>query len=554
MKWPVPLSRASKFLTLIVSAGVELAAFVFASPTTAQTYADIPIYSFAGGSDGASPRASVIQASDGNLYGTTLSGGSGSYGTVFKISNPTTSPTETVIHAFTGGVDGGWPYSPLLQASDGNLYGTTFVGGSGSACGGGSCGVVFRIGNLSTVPTFSVIYDFAGGSDGSDPEAALIQASDSNLYGTTPYGGSSGSGTVFKITNLGTTPVESIVYSFSGGMFDGATPRVALVQASDGNLYGTTDSGGSNGSGTIFKIRIQSGTPTESVIYNFPSSTLEYYSSLIQASDGNLYGSMGYVGPGCGGGSDCGQVYRVSNLATSPTFVQIYSFLGGTDGAVPSALFQANDGFLYGTTVYGGGTTDCGGLGCGTVFQLINLAGTPTESVIYSFTGGGDGAGPSASVIQASDRNLYGTAQNGGTSFGTVFKIVNTNDHLAYYTLAPCRLIDTRPTSSAPYGGPSLAGGSQTNYLVTGYCGIPAGAKALSANVTAVTPQAGGDLRLFPTLQGSAPSSTMNFNADRTRANNVISSLDSNGRMTIQCDMLAGSSTNVLFDVNGYFR
>ena len=139
------------------------------------------IYSFTlGGSDGNNPFPSLIEASDGNLYGTTYSGGSTGAGTVFKISNPTTSPTESVIYSFAGGSDGSNPYASVVQASDGNLYGMMTSGGSSGA------GTVFKISNPTTSPTESVIYSFTGGSEGAGPVAAVVQASDGNLYGTTP--------------------------------------------------------------------------------------------------------------------------------------------------------------------------------------------------------------------------------------------------------------------------------------------------------------------------------------------------------------------------------
>ncbi len=421
-------------------------AFGVAVPGSAQPYSEVTVHDFAPApidcTDGMYPETSLIQASDGNLYGTTAYGGSGDGGTVFRISNLETTPVESVLYCFTGGTDGANPAAALIQASDGNLYGTTAQGGNTFLdtfdCQQG-CGTVFRIGNLTSSPTVSVIYTFTGkDGDGSAPLAPLVQASDGNLYGTTRYGGSGGGGTVFKITNLSTSPTESVVYSFNN-FKGGLSPSAALIQASDGNLYGTTDFGGLGnclsgnfmietvGCGTVFKISNLSSSPTGSVIYSFrgggfQSATQQF--SLIQASDGNLYGTThpasGYEGYG-------GTVFKISDLAASPTFSEIYSFKGGTDGESPSAaLIQAADGNLYGTTLYGGDTfnTFYCTRGCGTVFQISNLATSPTESVIYAFTGDADGAAPLASVIQASNGNLYGTAFSGGAaSAGTVFEI-----------------------------------------------------------------------------------------------------------------------------------
>ena len=198
-------------------------------------------------SDGGYPTAGLVLASDGNYYGTTNQGGSGTKGgTIFKI---TPSGTETLLYAFTGGNDGGSPSDALIQGSNGNFYGTTAAGGTGAAPGGD--GTVFEV---TPTGTETVLYSFAGGTgDGSAPGGSLLLASDGNFYGTTEGGGSSGDGTVFKITPAG---VETVVYSFTGGSSDGAIPKAALIQGSDGNLYGTTSAGGPSGYGTVFVVRL----------------------------------------------------------------------------------------------------------------------------------------------------------------------------------------------------------------------------------------------------------------------------------------------------------
>src|SRR5450830_86050 len=183
---------------------------------SAQPYTEATIHTFKPAPFGAYSQASLIQASDGNLYGTTPQGGVSGHGTVFKISNPTASPTESVIYSFTGGTDGGYPVASMIQASDGNLYGTTNAGGVQAVGCDYGCGTVFKISNLTTSPTESVIYRFTIGSDGAFPNAAVIQASDSNLYGTTYGGGTGFVGTVFKISNPTTSPTESVIYNFVG--------------------------------------------------------------------------------------------------------------------------------------------------------------------------------------------------------------------------------------------------------------------------------------------------------------------------------------------------
>jgi uncharacterized repeat protein (TIGR03803 family) len=238
------------------------------------------LYSFPAGSS--DPYTGLIQGSDGNLYGTTGAGGASDDGTVFKI---TTSGIESVLHAFPKtGSDGETPYAGLIQGSDGNFYGTTYFGGANNL------GAVFKV---TPSGTETILYSFAGGSDGEHPYAGVIQGNDGNFYGTTYQGGSSGFGTVFKITPSG---IETILYTFAGGS-DGANPEAGLVQGSDANFYGNTFQGGTSGFGTVFKI-----TPsgTETVLHSFAGSSdgANPSANLLQSSDGSLYGSTGAGGAG----------------------------------------------------------------------------------------------------------------------------------------------------------------------------------------------------------------------------------------------------------------
>jgi uncharacterized repeat protein (TIGR03803 family) len=200
------------------------------------------------GSDGLGPEGGLVQGNDGNFYGTTGSGGVHDAGTVFKIS---TNGTLTSLYSFTGGSDGAYPPAGLAQGNNGSFYGTTYSGGTSNA------GTVFKI---STNGTLTSLYSFTGSSDGANPLAGLVQATDGNFYGTTDTGGAytnqygQSQGTVFRITPGGTL---TTLYSFTGGS-DGAYPQAGLVQGADGNLYGTTSSGGTNNNGTIFRITLVS--------------------------------------------------------------------------------------------------------------------------------------------------------------------------------------------------------------------------------------------------------------------------------------------------------
>ncbi len=282
-------------------------------------------YSFAG-----IPYAGLVQSSDGNIYGTTASGGSSGRGTVFEI---TPSGTETALYSFPAGSSE--PYTGLIQGSDGNFYGTTGANGTSDD------GTVFKI---TPSGTETVLHAFAkSGTDGQIPYAGLIQGSDGNFYGTTYFGGANGLGTVFKVTPSGT---ETVLYSFAGGS-DGEHPYAGVVQGSDGNFYGTTYQGGTSGFGTVFKL-----TPsgTETVLYTFAGASVDGASpeaGVIQGTDGNFYGNTLQ-----GGASGLGTVFK---LTPSGTETILHSFAGGSDGANPGAnLLQGSDGNLYGSTGAGG--------------------------------------------------------------------------------------------------------------------------------------------------------------------------------------------------------
>jgi uncharacterized repeat protein (TIGR03803 family) len=276
----------------------------------------------------------LVQSSDGNIYGTTASGGASGRGTVFKI---TPSGTETLLYSFPAGSSD--PYCGLVQGSDGNFYGTTGAGGASDD------GTVFKI---TPSGTETGLYAFATtGTNGQTPYAGLIQGTDGNFYGTTYFGGANGFGTVFKVTPSG---IETVLYSFAGGS-DGEHPYAAVIQGGDGDFYGTTYQGGSGGYGTVFRL-----TPsgTETVLYSFAGGTSDGATpeaGVIQGSDGNFYGNTLQ-----GGAAGLGTVFK---LTPSGTETILHSFAGGSDGASPAAnLLQGSDGNLYGSTGAGGASGD----------------------------------------------------------------------------------------------------------------------------------------------------------------------------------------------------
>jgi uncharacterized repeat protein (TIGR03803 family) len=205
----------------------------------AQDGTETVLYSFTGGNDGSTPVAGLIANRKGQLFGTTLNGGNDGYGTVFKVAP---DGTETGLYSFTGGNDGGSPYAGLIEDAAGNFYGTTSSGGVSGA------GTVFE---LARDRSETVLHSFTGGTDGGNPKASLINDAAGNLYGTTAYGGSNNDGTVFKLAPGGT---ETVLHSFTGGS-DGSTPVAPLIANRKGHLFGMTPLGGADGYGTVFKLK-----------------------------------------------------------------------------------------------------------------------------------------------------------------------------------------------------------------------------------------------------------------------------------------------------------
>ena len=316
--------------------------------------------------------AALIQGTDGNFYGTSLAGGTAGYGWVFKI---TPSGTLTTLHNFGPLPNGTYPSAALVQASDGNFYGTTKEGGTKSCLYGGTtnfgCGTLFKITPGGTLTTLHIFCSRSGCADGQAP-GALVQGTDGNLYGTTSAGGNTactgGCGTIFKIT---TTATLTTLHSFH--LTDGDNPGAGLIQATDGNFYGMTYSGGANNSsnctsgscGTVFKI-----TPAGSLttLHKFDyTDGANPIAPLIQASDGNFYGTTGGGGNCTTFAGGCGTIFRITATGTLTT---LHSF-DKTDGALPTVLVQDTDGTFYGTTIRGGTNAyhACGGY-CGTIFSL----------------------------------------------------------------------------------------------------------------------------------------------------------------------------------------
>ncbi len=344
------------------------------------------------GTNGANPKSGLIQGSDGYLYGTTVSGGDGGYGTIFRM---TLSGSLTNLASFNK-TNGNAPQAGLVLGADGNFYGTAYYGGTSNL------GTIFK---LTSDDTLTAVVSFAN-TNGADPVAGLVAALDGNIYGTTANGGISNVGTAFQLSTNG---LLDTLYSFGQGNNDGYSPYGNLIQVKDGSFYGTTYLGGTNNQGTLFKL-MTNGAYTNLYSFTGANDGALPYAGLVQGADGNLYGTTF-----AGGSNGFGTAYK---LTTNGAFSTLLSF-DNTNGAFPqAALLPGADGSLYGTTSYGG-ATNAAGNSYGTIFKLL---ANGTLSTLFSFDNT-NGANPQAPLALGTDGSLYGTTANGGVSnSGTVFR------------------------------------------------------------------------------------------------------------------------------------
>jgi uncharacterized repeat protein (TIGR03803 family) len=363
---------------------------------------------------------------------------------IFARSASGAGPSETVLHRFKGtgrgANDAGFPYASLVTDQKGNLYGTSFVGGSGTCDQGGTnigCGTVFEVSPPTTKGgswTEHVLYSFLNGNDGSFPHGSLVFDPQGNLYGTTYGGGSSFCGVIFQLApppKQGDPWTQTVLYTFTGGA-DGAASYSGLVRDRGGNLYGTTSGNGQFSGGTAFQLSppVTKGGPwTETTLYAFGSKSDDAtgpVGNLVFGKGGRLYGTSA---TSASGGS--GTVFRLIPPKTKGgawSDEVLYRFQGGNDGKGPGwgVIFDAS-GNLYGTTLDGGDISACGGVGCGSAFRLAPPSGKGswTETKLYSFKGSSDGQGPLGRLIFDSKGNLYGTTFEfgSGKGGGTVFEL-----------------------------------------------------------------------------------------------------------------------------------
>jgi uncharacterized repeat protein (TIGR03803 family) len=403
-------SAAKRAIHVLCVVGISAASSVFAEESTINV-----IYSFTGNNgtlDGNAPFAPLLNAGGGVFYGTTGYGGgstncTGGCGTLFRVNS---DGTETVVYAFAGGTDGARPNAGVIAGPDGVLYGTTEFGGNGAGCqsatfisayGYSGCGTVYEI---TSAAAENVIYSFQGtGEDGFNVLAGVVLGSNGNLYGSTASGGTYLAGNLFELTPAG---VETVLYSFTGGS-DGTSPN-AVTLGNGGGIFGTANGGGASGLGTVFKL---SAKGVFKILHTFtggPGDGAYPETGLLDAGDGNFYGTTPY-----GGALGFGSLFKIT---ASGTMTIAYSFTSTGGSVSPNGpLIENSAGTIFGTTEFGGTA------GYGFVYEysaggfttLVSLPGYPAGS-----------ANAMAGVTLGDGGNLYGTSSLGGAyDGGTVFKV-----------------------------------------------------------------------------------------------------------------------------------
>jgi uncharacterized repeat protein (TIGR03803 family) len=431
------LKKTPCFIRLCLSALLGLAATAALGQSGPPAHlSEATLHDFTGGADGFAPQlVSLAIDPSGALYGTTANGGgSNDAGTVFKLTPPgfgKSQWTETALYAFSGGADGGNPQSGLIFDSNGALYGTTQAGGANGT------GTVFKLSppvSPSTQWTLTTLFN-SDSVVGSDLLGGLVFDSSGALYGTAAAGGANGYGTIFRLTppvSPAANWTAAALYNFNGS--DGSQPGSTLVMDSSGSLYGATRIGGPisgcllrRSCGVVFKLTSSNCTPVspnlwcESQLYAFSGGNDggRLIGGVTMDIGGSLYGAAA-----SGGGAGFGLIYKLSPPtppSTQWTESTLYEFTGGQDGASPFGRLTMAGGAIYGTTAFGGivGTGCAYAQGCGVIFRLAPPAAPSTqwsESTIYSFAGTTDGGNPLGGVVFGSRGFGFGAAIYGVSS------------------------------------------------------------------------------------------------------------------------------------------
>jgi uncharacterized repeat protein (TIGR03803 family) len=420
--------------TLLLTLGIQLlliGVWLALPPEVVAASSGKIIYTFAGGADGADPYSDLILDAAGNLYGTTIAGGTGcnnsDCGTVFELTRTKDGWKHQVLYSFAGGANDGYgPKAGLVFDSSGNLYGTTVEGGI-SNCYGGGCGTVFKLApNSHGGWTESIVYKFTGiNGDGANPKTDLVFDHQGNLYGTTWAGGNFtkgacdlGCGIVFKLTpNQDGTWTESIIHAFAGPSNDGSAPITPVVLDADGNIYGATRFGGTEkcvaaasniGCGAVYKLTTSpGGSWSETLLYSFhrfQGTAVFPAGGFLLEPDGKIFGTSFF------GGDRYGALFELQQTKKGWEQTVLHRFYGTPDGQYPvGRLAMGPNGNLYGATVNG-------------VFEVELTKGAWKERVLFSFDG--TPFGPAAGPIVDSQSRVYGTALSGYPYYGAVYEII----------------------------------------------------------------------------------------------------------------------------------
>ncbi len=517
------------------------------------------LYSFcalANCADGNAPNGGVVEGSDGNFYGTTLRGGTGANcpsqqypygcGTIFML---TPTGTLTTLYNFCSQAsctDGLFPQAGLVQGTDGSFYGTTSSGGANCSNNPNACGTVFKI---TPNGTFTSLHSFAG-SDGFDPVASLVQGTNGIFYGTT----AGLPGTVFSMTATGTV---ATLHTFS--FTDGSGPYAGLIQGTDGNFYGTTVNAGGNS--TVFKITTSGMLTTLHLFCSLPhcDDGSDPLAAVVQGTDGNLYGTT-YSG----GTSSLGTVFSLTG--PSPTAVQVVPVKPCrlVDTRQTHNPIQGGTWQVFQVPQLGG----CG-IPPNAAAYSLNVTVVPHGRLGYLTIWPAGRPQPNVSTMNSDGRVKADAAiVPAGASAAVSVYVTDTTDlildidgyftspspqTLQFYALPPCRVVDTRGPNG-PLGGPFLAGGMNRDFpVLMSNCGLPQqGAVAYSFNFTALPHTAMGFITTCPTPsnpQNCPVVSTLNWTGGQDTANAAILPAGTGGSIRVN----PSNDTDLLIDVNGYF-
>jgi uncharacterized repeat protein (TIGR03803 family) len=518
--------------------------------------------------DGAHPLGGLVEGPDHNLYGTTeYNGANGDYGVVFQL---TPAGAYTVLHSFGGANDGNLPRGRLLLASDGYLYGTTASGGTGGA------GTIFKI--RPDGSNFTVLYTFCPNHNctaGGTPESGLIEASDGNFYGTNLVG----HGFLYKLAPNGTVTALYAFCTSGGTCSDGSYPYGELLQGNDGNFYGANRYGGTNGDGTVFKFSGPPLIPTTTTLTTSPNpSQLNQtvtMTATVHAQNGatpvgNVVFSDNGVQIGTGTLSNGVAVLNDSDLSLGThSIVAVYQGGNGFGGSTSNTVHQVVQLPATTTTVTSTPNPSTGGQQV-TITATVGPGGPPAPTGTVSFTSNGTAISGCTGVVlnsgtaQCVTSSLavgtdmivaaYSGDSNYSDSSGSVVQIVNpVPQALQFVAVSPCRIVDTR-NPNGNLGGPAIAGNSMRAFPLSegdNPCDIPSDAIAYSVNVTVVPQTTLGYLTIWPTGEGQPTVSTLNSLDGRLKANAAIVPAGTpNGSVSVYVT----NTTNVVLDINGYFR